>query len=301
MTGKNLQAGLPARVLALALATGLILPPQPAHALRQVNAGMESSTVHQELADHLTADPAAGDPEMRSPAPIPVGILSPYSRWESHPSSAQEIILPQSENLLPRRITLEEAKQGPFHPLPVPGTSPPGIKRAGSKTTAADGVSLPPEGTPLTWYGNPEQPGELLPNDLLKITDPEEPRLVIPAAQISPDIVISAEIGTLDPILIALHTTGVDLRTFKPGEVPAPVADRENVYVVRETAGARPRDGIPEDALVIALGPNAAPESPGHLGAMINAARAADDRVVRVSGVYYSGLEASVIAISTGA
>lgn len=169
--------------------------------------------------------------------------------------------------------------------------------------TTIDGLVIPSVGTPLNWYSTLGTTNGLVPTGLLDILDPKTNRLAVPLAEVPGNSVLSVQEGALEEsVLAGLEEAGVKVRRFALDNVPSPMPGRENVYVVMVVAGSERSLVRDPSAIVINLSsdqPRSAPKTLRELGALINAARGADRRVLWVGVIYRSDFQNAIIAIDT--
>lgn len=170
-------------------------------------------------------------------------------------------------------------------------------------------TTVPAQGARLNWYSS-----EIVGTDgiaspaWMELLDSAENRLVVPLAYIRAGTVVLVQKGLLSSEMIRAlrEMKGIELKEFLLQEFPQVDQSRENVFVVAVPHGSELEERInAAGGIVVNLygsPPNQRPESARELGALINAARAADGRVLEVGGLYRSTdpeLRNSVIAVDT--
>ncbi|MBI3324578.1 MAG: GNAT family N-acetyltransferase, partial [Candidatus Omnitrophica bacterium] len=205
-------------------------------------------------------------------------------------------------------------RTGPRDLVPAGGPSQPTPAGAGleerpgarivneSRRTA---LFVPQGGLLANWYTDSD--GEEIPLSLLEILDPDEERIVVPLADVSSQTAVFVQEGVLpEPVMEALRVAGVQVKRFTLDKIPQGDPARENVYVMDVPLGSERREWIRDpQAIVINLrpaGPKGRPGTPQELGALINVAREADERILQAGPIHRSSdpeLRNAVIAIDT--
>ncbi len=182
---------------------------------------------------------------------------------------------------------------------------PAGLEEAGVRVVDevnGTGVVIPRRGLLADWYTAWD--GVEVPSSLLGILDPKRERIIAPAADISTQTTVFVQRGVLPGRVVdALEAAGVRVEQFDLENVPAADPERENVYLLDVPIGSERREWVPDsNAIVINFRSGSAgnrPDSPEELGALINVAREADGRILRVGAIYRSDLHNDLIAIDT--
>lgn len=163
------------------------------------------------------------------------------------------------------------------------------------------GIVIPRQGLLANWYTAWD--GVEVPSSLLGILDPERGRIMAPTADIDSRTALFAQKGVLSGRVVdALEAAGVRVEQFDLESVPAADPERESVYLLDVPAGSEREWVLDPNAVVVNFRSSNAtrrPDSPEELGALINVAREADGRILRVGAIYRSDLHDDLIAIDT--
>lgn len=180
-----------------------------------------------------------------------------------------------------------------------------GLEEAGVRVVNevnGTGLVIPRRGLSADWYTAWD--GVEVPSSLLGILDPERERIIAPHADISTQTTVFVQWGVLSGRVVdALEAAGARVEQFDLENVPAADPERENVYLLDVPIGSERREWVLDsNAIVINFRSSNAdnrPGSPEELGALINVAREADGRILRVGQIYRSDLHNDIIAIDT--
>ena len=184
-----------------------------------------------------------------------------------------------------------------------------GLEEAGAGVTegaTVENLVVPWSGLQAHWYTRVN--GQAIPTKLLDILDIEAERTLVPKANVSSATTLLIQEGTLSEEIMqtlqGLQQDGVAVATFRLESVPRlePFVGHDYVYVMDVPVGSEREWVLDPSAMVINLRPaipERRPASSAELGALINAARGAEGRILRVGGIYRSSLQDSVIAIDT--
>jgi len=163
---------------------------------------------------------------------------------------------------------------------------------------------IPWSGLLMEGYTTAED-GELAPLELVNVLEPGRVRILAPEAPIQAHIAVHIQRGVpiREEVVRTLQNDGVKISFFEElGQIPEAIPDSQNIYLLKVAPGQE-REWVMDSSALIVNFTTADPElgirSPGQLAALINVARRADGRVLRIGGIYRS--QRDIFALDIGA